>query len=201
MAVSGARAGRHDDILIVFTALVARQGYDQTSVAEIAARLHLSKGTVMYHFGSKDQMLRELSLGYMQRRLGELESIIAQTPVASERLRAVIAVLLRSYDDDRDASVAFSREYIRFANEPVMDDVRDLRRRYVDLLQGIIERGMADGSFRPTDAKVIALQLIGMCNWTWTWLQPGGRLSPDEIATIFADSLITGLVAREDAAR
>jgi AcrR family transcriptional regulator len=189
-----ARSGRQGDILETFTALVARQGYDMTSVAEIADELRLSKGTIMYHFGSKDQILKQLSLEYMQRRLGELEAIVAQFSGADERLRAVVAGLVCSYRDDRDASVAFSREFMRFADEPVMDEVRDLRRRYVDLLQAVIEGGAADGTFRHTDAKVVALQLIGMCNWTWTWLRPEGRLSVEEIAAVFADTLLAGLV-------
>lgn len=199
MAVNGPRVGRHDDILVVFTELVARQGYDQTSVSEIAERLQLSKGTVMYHFGSKDQMLRELSLGYMERRLIEIESIVATIAAAPDRLRAVIEALVRSYYDDRDASVAFSREFMRFADEPVMDDVRELRRRYVGLLQQIIEGGITEGSFARTDARVVAFQLVGMCNWLWTWLEPGGRLSYEEICALYADTLLRGLATRDDA--
>jgi AcrR family transcriptional regulator len=193
--VSTRRSGRQGDILETFTTLVARQGYDMTSVAEIADQLRLSKGTIMYHFGSKDQMLKQLSLEYMQRRLAELEEIVAQYAGADERLRAVVISLVTSYRNDRAASVAFSREFMRFADKPVMDEVRELRRCYVDLLQEVIDGGANDGTLRRTDTKVVALQIIGMCNWTWTWLRPDGRLSVDEIASIFADTLLAGLLA------
>jgi AcrR family transcriptional regulator len=196
--LSSPRTGRQTDILSTFTALVARQGYDMTSVAEIAEQLQLSKGTIMYHFGSKDQMLKQLSLEYMQRRLGELEQIVATKPGAPARLREIIRSLVTSYRDDRDASVAFSREFMRFAREPVMDDVRALRRRYVDLLQDVVEVGRAEGSIRAVDGKIVALQIVGMCNWTWTWMLPDGRLPVEDIATQFADSLLLGLVADPD---
>lgn len=189
------RPGRRRDILETFTAVVAAQGYDMTSVAEIAERLQLSKGTIMYHFGSKDQMLREMSLGYMERRLRELEVIVEELTDDSARLGALIVSLVTSYRDDREASIAFSREFMRFANDPVMDEVRALRRRYVDTLQGFLEAGMAGGTFRQIDAKIVALQIIGMCNWTWTWLNPDGRLSVDEVAAVFASTTLSGVLA------
>jgi TetR/AcrR family transcriptional regulator, cholesterol catabolism regulator len=166
-----------------------------TSVSEIADRLQLSKGTIMYHFGSKDQLLRQMSLAYMERRLGELEVIVEELPDHAQQLAGLIASLVTSYRDDRDASIAFSREFVRFASEEVMADVRVLRRRYVAMLQSLLESGAASGSFRPIDAKIVALQIIGMCNWTWTWLRPDGRLSYDEIADVFVSTVLSGVLA------
>jgi AcrR family transcriptional regulator len=195
------RPGRRRDILDAFTSLVAAQGYDMTSVAEIAEHLQLSKGTIMYHFGSKDQLLRQMSLDYMQRRMRELELIVSEIPDSADRLSALIVSLITSYRDDRDASVAFSREFMRFASDPVMDEVRALRRQYADALQGFLEAGMADGTFRELDAKIVALQIVGMCNWTWTWLNPAGRLSFDEVAEIYASTMLSGVLARAGSER
>jgi AcrR family transcriptional regulator len=194
------RPGRRGDILATFTSLVAEQGYDGTSVAEIADRLSLSKGTIMYHFGSKDQLLRQMSLDYMERRLRELEVIVDEVPGSGDRVAALIVSLVTAYRDDRAASIAFSREFMRFANEPVMDEVRALRRRYVDTLQSCLEAGIADGTFRDADPKVVALQIIGMCNWAWTWLSPTGRLSFDQVAEIFVDTVLAGMLARPEGA-
>jgi AcrR family transcriptional regulator len=181
--------------LATFTELVAEKGYDMTSVSEIATRLQLSKGTIMYHFGSKDQMLREMSLQYMRLRLAELKLIMETVEGSDARLQALIVSLVTSYRDDRASSVAFSREFMRFARDPVMDDVRELRRQYAESLQSLLEHGMSEGVFRATDARIVALQIIGMCNWTWTWLRPGGRLSCEEIAAIFAETTLSGLLA------
>jgi TetR/AcrR family transcriptional regulator, cholesterol catabolism regulator len=189
------RPGRQGDILAAFTELVAEKGYDMTSVAEIATHLQLSKGTIMYHFGSKDQMLREMSLRYMRTRLRELELIIDTVEGSDARIQALILSLVTSYRDDRASSVAFSREFMRFAYEPVMSDVRALRRLYVEKLEAVLEQGMADGLFRKTDARIVALQIIGMCNWTWTWYRPQGRLTCDAIASVFAETTLAGLLS------
>jgi protein-disulfide isomerase-like protein with CxxC motif len=60
---------------------------------------------------------------------------------------------------------------------------------------------MASGAFIQSDAPTIALQVIGMCNWCWTWLDPNGRLSVDEVATIFVRTVMGGLVQGQDVPR
>jgi AcrR family transcriptional regulator len=188
------RPGRQGEILTTFTELVAQKGYDVTSLSEIASRLQLSKGTIMYHFGSKAQMLREMSLQYMRLRLAELELIIESVTGNDAQLRVLILALVTSYRDDRASSVAFAREFMRFARDPVMADVRDLRSRYADGLYSLIEQGISEGTFRETDARIVGLQIIGMCSWIWTWFDPDARLSAEEIAAVFIETVLSGLV-------
>lgn len=89
--------------------------------------------------------------------------------------------------------MAFSREFMRLALEPLMDEVRELRQSYLNELEEIIESGIRDNTFHRTEARIVALQLIGMCSWTWTWMRANGRLKPEEIATVFADTVLNGL--------
>ena len=65
----------------------------------------------------------------------------------------------------------------------------------------IIEEGMADGSFRSdNDPKVIMYGLLGALNWTNRWMDPRGRMSPEEIATTFSTLFLDGLLPRASAA-
>jgi AcrR family transcriptional regulator len=188
------RPGKQDEILQTFTEKVASKGYDGTSLAEIAAELDLSKGTIMHHYGAKENILRRMSLEYMERRLAELELIAAEYEEPARRLAAIITALITAFRDDRVATQAFSREFMRFAQEPVMDEVRVLRERYSSIVRGELERGMAVGMFRRLDSRVVTLQLIGMCNWGWTWIDPDGPLSVEEIATVYVETVIGGLL-------
>jgi AcrR family transcriptional regulator len=192
------RTSRRNDILHAFTSLVAVQGYESTTINQIAEQLELSKGTIMYHFGSKDQMLRQMALEYMERRLADLASITKQAVPCDIRVRAIIFSLITSYRDDGPAAVGFSREFMRLMVEPLMDEVRLLRQKYLGELELVINDGIEEGTFRNTEAKIVALQIIGMCQWTWTWLRSDGFLTHEEIAAIFADSVLNGLSAGTD---
>jgi hypothetical protein len=38
-----------------------------------------------------------------------------------------------------------------------------------------------------------ALQIFGMCNYAWTWYQPDGSQSVEDIARLFARNILDGL--------
>src|SRR5205809_169296 len=51
-------ARRREEIIAAASALFARHGYRGTGLAEIAARVGITQAGVLYHFGSKDGLLR-----------------------------------------------------------------------------------------------------------------------------------------------
>ena len=57
-----ARASTRDRILDVALDLFTDQGFDGTSMREIAERLHISKPAIYYHFASKEEILMALHL-------------------------------------------------------------------------------------------------------------------------------------------
>jgi TetR/AcrR family transcriptional regulator, cholesterol catabolism regulator len=120
-----------------------------------------------------------------------LISTAFETPPA--RLAGFIYQLMIVQEIDRAATVAFAREIVRFATDDLMDDVRRMRTKYSTMLTDVIEDGIRTGDFKPADPQVVALMIFGMCNWSWTWFDPKGRLTPAEIAETFATTLISGL--------
>lgn len=71
-----ARPGRRDEILATFIRHVADRGYDKTNLGDIATELSMSKGTIVHHFGTKAQMLRDDT--YMSRRKRDIQLIWRQ---------------------------------------------------------------------------------------------------------------------------
>ncbi|GAB3149894.1 helix-turn-helix domain-containing protein [Microbispora hainanensis] len=77
-------------ILAVAAELFATKGYAGTSIADIAARMEMSKAALYYHFTSKEQILDELLAAPLAAfaRLAERAETGAHTP--AELLAAVI---------------------------------------------------------------------------------------------------------------
>ena len=61
------------------------------------------------------------------------------------------------------------------------------------LVDGILRDGVDEGVFRTADPKMSALQIFGMCNYAWTWYQPDGARSVEDIARLFARNILDGL--------
>lgn len=187
------RKSKRAEILLSFTELVAERGYDEVSVRDVAESLEISKGTILHHFGSKEAILEQINNDYMRRRLAEARDYLPGLDDPVDELQAFICHLMLCQQDDRAATVAFSREIVRSASEPVMAEVRQLRDEFSAVLVQIIERGVSRGAFGECDPRLTALQIFGMVNWAWTWFVPGGRKTAVEIADQFSRTVIGGL--------
>lgn len=188
-----ARKSRRGEILQCFTEMVAERGYDEVSVRDVAEALDISKGTILHHFRSKESLLEQLNSDYMRRRLAEAEEFLAAFDDPVDQLQLIVYQLMLSQQDDRAATVAFSREIVRSAEEEVMAEVRAMRDEYSALVIDIIRRGVESGVFDDVDPRLTALQVFGMCNWSWTWFRPEGRWPASKIAGEFCRSLIGGI--------
>jgi len=186
--------GRRDLILECFVRHVAERGYDGTNLGDIASELKISKGTIVHHFTSKDRMLAEAHERYMHRRIAEARVIVTALRTPSERLAGLILAGLLYQHEDRSATIAFQREVNRFRDDDVMRDSQQLRADYLAILVSVLDNGIADGSFRPVDAKVVARAIMSVNQWAWTWYEPDAARPPETVAAQFNDLFQGGLV-------
>jgi AcrR family transcriptional regulator len=196
-----ARTTSKPNILRVFARHVADLGYDEVSLRMVAEELGISKGTIVHHYGSKDRLLEAVHNDYMHRRLAEARLILEQIDGPAEQMIAFVAQLLIAQRDDRAATVAFAREFVRFSSLKVMHDIRRMRAEYTAIIRGIIASGISQGVFRAGDPDLVTLQIFGMCNWTWTWMRPDVPWSVLEIVDSWTGVLLSGLMAEEARSR
>jgi len=133
----------------------------------------------------------------MRRRLAAARDYLPGLDDPIDELQAFICQLMLAQQDDRAATVAFSREIVRSAEEPTMAEVRRLRDEFSAILIEILERGVGSGAFAAVDPRLTAVQIFGMVNWAWTWFDPNGRLTAIEIADQFSRTVIGGLAPGE----
>ena len=92
------RKDMRDQILQVALDLFTKQGYDKTSLREIAERLEVTKAALYYHFASKEEILSALVAG-IPRMFDELiawsESLPRSVESRKEILRRLAASDLR----------------------------------------------------------------------------------------------------------
>jgi AcrR family transcriptional regulator len=81
--------------------LFAEQGYDKTSLREIAERLDVTKAALYYHFKSKEDIVRSLVEDYF----GQVDELIAWAkaqPRTSETRREILSRYVRIVADGSD---------------------------------------------------------------------------------------------------
>jgi TetR/AcrR family transcriptional regulator, cholesterol catabolism regulator len=187
-------AGRRAEILDVFVRYVAERGYDRTNIGDIADELGMSKGTIVHHFKTKAQLLRELEETHLARQLEAMRMLWDRLATPQDRIAAIIYASVLMQVLARDETVASQREVVQLSDDPAMQEVRKLRRELQALTEETIRAGIDAGVFRSVDAELAALQLSGSVQWMWVWFAPGNSRTPEEVGAAFVDIFLGGLL-------
>ena len=76
--------------------------------------------------------------------------------------------------------------------------IKEKREKYKMLLFNLIEEGVAAGEFRPElDRSITGMSILGMVNWSYKWYKQEGEKSIEEIAEIYVDFILNGLLTLE----
>ncbi|MEV6140550.1 TetR/AcrR family transcriptional regulator [Nocardia sp. NPDC051990] len=186
--------GKSGAILDTFTRHVAEKGYDGTSFSDVASELGISQGLIVHHYGTKARLLEALHISYMRRRIDEAERIVSEFATPTEQLAGLLHAAVLYQVHDRNRTVAFQREVARLAQEDENSEGRKLRRDYIGILHGVLDAGIASGEFRPVDISIRSLLIFGAAQWAWTWFEPEGRSSAEQVGAELVDLTLGSLL-------
>jgi AcrR family transcriptional regulator len=161
-------------------------------VQDIAGAVGLLKGSLYHYIRSKEQLLARLFEGSLRDTMVELEAIAKRDASPTERLRDMVRAYVMSVTANMDAVGIYLREW-RSLPPPELARVRARRRAMRHLFEGVITEGIRRRELSVTDPKVAALAIIGMCNWTYEWYRPRGRLTPAALAGELAERAVASV--------
>jgi AcrR family transcriptional regulator len=189
---NGRDSTREGEILTAAARIFREKGYHGTSVQDIAEAVGLLKGSLYHYIRSKEQLLARLFEGSLGDTIVELEAIATREASATARLRDMVRVYVMSVTANLDAVGIYLREW-RSLPAPELARVRARRRAMRRLFEDVITEGVKRRELSAADAKIAALAIIGMCNWTYEWYRPRGRLTPAALADELADRAVASV--------
>ncbi|WP_214104105.1 TetR family transcriptional regulator [Acrocarpospora catenulata] len=194
VTTSAVNAGRQK-VVDAATKSFARAGYHASSIRDLADVAEITKGAVMYHAGYKHDLLEEIHRNTYKDSIAQLQSALRGVPTDPV---AMLVALIRSHTEfvaaRRDA-IAVINENMRYLEPIAHRSIDKLNVRWVAIFRDVIEAGVDSGRLRPLDAGLMTRTLIGMFNSAARWYNPTGRLSPAELADIFARLFVLGLLS------
>lgn len=97
---------RRAQIVAVAIDAIAELGYGQASLARIAERAGISKGVIIYHFGGKDELIKELVTELVAKGGAYMGPRIAAESTGAGKLRAFIESNLAFMGANRNHVIA-----------------------------------------------------------------------------------------------
>jgi hypothetical protein len=75
------------------------------------------------------------------------------------------------------------------------EQFRVRRREYERRVESVLQAGVDSGEFRDLDPRLTTLAWLGLHNYTYLWLKPGGSLTARDVAKPFAEIFMRGIAA------
>lgn len=189
------RRGRpgHDleSVLAASVAAFTEQGFDATSIDDLARRLRISKSAVYHHVPSKDALLGIA----LDRALTGLEQVAEEAVQLEAPAIEQLEKLLRGGVHILVERLPYVTLLLRVhGNTEVERDALARRRRLDHIGADLVRAAIAQGDLRPeVDPVVTARLLFGMVNSLTEWLRPNARYDPAQLADAVAGLAFDGL--------
>ena len=171
--------------------LYADRGFLGASIADLAAACGASKALIYHYFPSKEDILFEVMDSHI-RSLSEIEADISRLDgTANERLRALTHRFMQAYVGAEARHKVLLNDLERLPEER-RTAIIDRQRAIVDYVQRLMEEAHPQLADRGL-GRAAAMLYFGMINWTHTWFNAHGPVSPDALAELAADMVTRGL--------
>jgi AcrR family transcriptional regulator len=178
-------AYKRERILEEAVKLFYEHGFSGTTLDDIAGKLGVTKPFIYTHFRSKVELLEAICRPTIEMSLAAIADAAAQGGSASDRLFSGMVAFTKVVLT-RQANIAVYFREEKNLSAAGLDSINALRKRFDRVLSDLLEEGTRTGEFRVADVRVAALAIGGMVSWAYTWYQPGGRLSIDDVGAHMA---------------
>lgn len=181
-------------VLCAAARLFRENGFDKTTVRQIAEACDLLPGSLHYRYRAKEDLLVDMMRLAIERIIAGIVAATSGVEDPLEKLRAALNAHLRALmaGDDIVYVLLFEWRSLRGEARQEMIDERD---RYEHCWAEIFDALKAQGYLRPdTDTHLLRLIGLGAINWMATWYSDRGQRSLDEIGDLLWSILSRGVV-------
>lgn len=172
--------------------LFYKKGYFATSIADIARGCGIQKSSIYYHYASKEYLLFSILKSTMIDLTAHLKENLAGEPDVAQRLKKAVHGHVRFHLQHQKETFLASSELRGLAKEHYTIIVKK-RDEYEQIFQGLLQEGKENGVFSVVDLKILSYAILTLCTAGASWFKPNGRLSVDEIATMYEAFILNGL--------
>ncbi|MEV6234077.1 helix-turn-helix domain-containing protein [Saccharopolyspora shandongensis] len=184
------RAERERQILAVAEQVFAADGYQGTSMDDIAARVGLSKPMLYEYFGSKEGLLLAC-LQRAKRELLEATTVAAAGAATPEQLLHDCLLAFFKFSDDHAQAWALLRNESAVPSSSVSSELESIRMQQMEFTSGLMSAARPD--LDPVQLEAFAEAIIGACERLALWRDRRPEITAEQatghLMALFAPSL------------
>ncbi len=139
--------------------LFAEKGYDATSIEEITATVGVAKGTLYYHFSSKEEIFNFLVEEGVKLLKNSIEIKTEDLTNNLDKIRAIVLIELKVLVKYENFMTIILSEIWGSSERSLL--CRSQVFQYIKMIEEIVKEGMEQGEINQGDPNVIASGIFG----------------------------------------
>jgi len=167
------------------------KGYLQTTTKDIADSAKLSKGGLFHYFASKDDVLYFILKNYMDLALENFERELAEVKDAPSKIKFIISRHINFYlENAYEGKTLFRDAHLLPAK--YFKVITEKETKYYKIVVGVLA-DFFNGRVEKNELTILAFELLGMCNWIFSWYNPKGSIAPEKLSEVIYDIFYKGV--------
>ena len=140
--------------------LFAQKGYEATSIEEITATVGVAKGTLYYHFSSKEEIFDFLIEEGIKLLQNSVDIKTAKYSNYLDKIKAIVLIQIKIVDRYENIITIILSQF--WGNEKRNQKCKDLVYEYINKIEKIVKEGMNAKQIKEGDSKAIASEIYGL---------------------------------------
>lgn len=140
--------------------LFAEKGYDATSIEEITATVGVAKGTLYYHFSSKEEIFNFLVEEGIKLLQNSVDIKTAKFSNYIDKIKAIILIQIKIVSKYEDLITILLSQF--WGHEQRHQKCQKHILEYISQIEDIVKEGMEVGQIKKGNPQAIASEIYGL---------------------------------------
>ena len=172
--------------------LFAEKGYEATSIEEITATVGVAKGTLYYHFTSKEEIFDFLVEEGIKLLQNSVDIKTAKYNNYLDKIKAIILIQIKVVNKYEDMITILLTQF--WGKGKRNQKCKDLVYEYISKIEQVVKEGMDLGQIKNGNSKAVASEIYGLiCSSLVCKIREKDKFSITDMYNEFENTIIQGL--------
>lgn len=140
--------------------LFAEKGYDATSIEEITATVGVAKGTLYYHFSSKEEIFNFLVEEGIKLLQNSVDIKTDKYINHIDKIKAIVLIQVKIVFKYENLITILLSQF--WGKESINETCKKNVYKYIEKIEKIVSEGIKRGEIKEGDPKAIAAEIYGL---------------------------------------